>query len=270
MLAMGYFVYYVTAHAPELTRTAGLEPREIVIGEPIAVFEVRGLPRYNETVTAAPARPLNVLIVAPDDLVLDSALEAAGWRPARRTGLRTLYRLLDAASSREEDDDDDDDEDFTPAAAPFWNGRYVDFAFADTAAAEDAPRFRPAPLMLRLWKTRFRTADGRAVYVGVASEAEPAWRFAYSGRPVLDSARDALVRRPLLQGAHQRAPVSSPSSRPPTCPQPHRAILPTGSWQSSSSGRRWGLRCLPQKAQNAPNRPLRLFIDTYRRRYIIH
>ncbi|MBX3433254.1 MAG: LssY C-terminal domain-containing protein [Pirellulales bacterium] len=113
-------------------------------------------PRLTTTGDRHPGDPLNVALVGEGQR-LKTAMEAAGWYPAKALGLRSDLKIAeDTILSRPDDE--------APVSSLYLFGRKEDLAFEQPAG--DSPRQRHH---VRFWKTADVDDDGRPVWIGAAS-----------------------------------------------------------------------------------------------------
>lgn len=177
LAAVWYGAYTLHWH-PQVYTPPPVVPE--VVDQPLAAFiREKGL-SHTETLLGAPAQPLSVAFVAPDDASLVQRLEAAGWQAADPPSLGHLLKLLK----------DGMDYVNAPLAPVFWNGHINDLGF-ERATQVDGERVIDT---LRLWKTPWRVG-GAPVYVGVTrGYTGMYWGLLHRIAPDTDAAIERLMQ----------------------------------------------------------------------------
>lgn len=129
----------------------------IILAAPAALFSSYELAARAQTLTGERSFPLDIAFLVPDADSLRIALRAQGWVVARAASVQSLAeKLVDDFSGR-----DDPGAALTPL---FWDNRANDLALSLQGAVRTPDRPR-----LRLWSTRFATADGKRLWLGLLS-----------------------------------------------------------------------------------------------------
>jgi len=168
---------------PKIT-LAGLEETHepVVASNMLASFIDYNLSRYSEMLNGSPQEPLSFVIYAKDDSEVDRIFNQAGWYAADPANSRTIYRIAKSALLNQAYDR-------APMTPSFWQAEVNDFAF-QKPTAENSVRERHHA---RFWRTNFKTADGKNIYVGTASlDMGIKWWVTHKINPDIDTEREYL------------------------------------------------------------------------------
>lgn len=134
------------------------------------------LPLYVRTALGARAQPLSLVLIARDETALRTILEDGGWQVADRLGAAALWRLARQGLNDLE----------APPAPLFWDGRLYTMAYNRSITSAAGTH----ELTLVLWRTPYRSPDGR-LFVGVVrAYVGMHWYPARRLAPDLDAARE--------------------------------------------------------------------------------
>ncbi|MHB8841589.1 MAG: LssY C-terminal domain-containing protein [Candidatus Aquicultor sp.] len=149
ILWAAYTVYYYETHPFK-------EP--VRVPEKLAVLTVRDIPgklfvkypRVSEDITGKPMEPVNIIIIGSRPM-LDKAFRNAGWRPADKISLASLYKLARATILKKPYPQ-------APGTPSFWNARPNDFAYEKPTKANKVSQREH----IHFWNTPFiLKGDGR-------------------------------------------------------------------------------------------------------------
>lgn len=142
-------------------------------------------PRITKTKDGHPGDPLNVALIGTEEQ-LRQIMQAAGWFPAAKLGLRSDLKIAaDTVLSRPDEE--------APVSNLYLFGRKEDLAFEQPVG--DNPRQRNH---VRFWKTDDVDGDGRPGWIGAASYDERVGLSHTTGQithhiaPDVDKERDHL------------------------------------------------------------------------------
>lgn len=141
-----------------------------------------GLPRFTETLIGEGQEPISFIIAVKDDQSLIDSMMSAGWYLADRVDVSSVARLAKYAISKEDYPE-------APISPSFWNSKVNDFGFEKPTEAMNVRERHHA----RFWRTQFETADGKRLYVGVASfDVGMKWLIIHKINPDIDTEREVL------------------------------------------------------------------------------
>ncbi|MEJ2728931.1 MAG: LssY C-terminal domain-containing protein [Deltaproteobacteria bacterium] len=161
--------------------------KEVVVSRPINIFANERL-KYTETLTGEKQEPVNLLLIAKNDLHIAAAFTGAGWNTPDKAGMSSFIRVVKAVVFKKPYP-------LAPISPSFWNSSIQDFNFTKPI---DVNRFGDAH-HLRIWRTNSLLESGRHIYVGMANAVDGVnWWGIPTISPDLDAAR-AFVFRNLKQ-----------------------------------------------------------------------
>ncbi len=138
--------------------------------------------KYTETLIGREQNPINIIVVAENDMQLIASFRVAGWLPADRPGFRSLVKTYRAVILNEPYPT-------APVTPLFRNARPNDFAFEKPTAANTV-RTRHH---VRFWKTKYVTKGGDAIYAGSAGfDSGIKWCVTHGINPDIDTEREYL------------------------------------------------------------------------------
>lgn len=176
-----FFARYEPPHA--VLESVLTQQERVVPGDVARFLQKASFPRKTESLLGKTQEPLSFAILARSDADLIEAFRKAGWLKADPIGLVTLSAAFSAAVRNQSYPT-------APMTPSFWNGEENTFGFEKPTRAGSLRQRHHA----RFWRTPFRTADGRILYVGTASfDIGINWsRLAHRIDPNIDGERDFL------------------------------------------------------------------------------
>lgn len=113
------------------------------------------LPKISETITAAPAEPINIIVIANENALIN-AFTKSGWFFLDQLNIKTSIKIVTAVIKKESYPK-------TPGLPVFWDTKVNDFAFGKPTAENIDSRHH-----IHFWETTFITPDGQSIWVGTA------------------------------------------------------------------------------------------------------
>lgn len=113
-------------------------------------------PRYTEGISGRNIEPINVVIVATPDELLQT-FQAAGWQMADQVSLHSLARLARAALFHQAYSE-------APGTPTFWEARVNDFSLEQPTGANSIKERHH----IHIWAAPYVTDTGKQVWVGTA------------------------------------------------------------------------------------------------------
>lgn len=114
------------------------------------------LPKISETLTAAPAEPINIIVVGSKEN-LDKAFTGSGWYILDPISLKTSLKIITAVIKKQSYPQ-------TPGLPVFWDTRTNDFAYGKPTPENLASTRHH----IHFWETPYITPDGQPIWVGTA------------------------------------------------------------------------------------------------------
>lgn len=185
-----FFIHSGLHYKPTRNNTESLAATKSVSMNVISGFDRYKLPRFTESITGKQQEPLNIIIVARDEILLVSALKAAGWQPADPATVGTVARTVKTLLGNESYPT-------APITPLFWDGKINDLGFEKPTQSHTVRQRHN----VRLWKTDLVTLGNGRVFVGMISlDAGMKWGLMHRMKPDLDSERETLLNDLLLGG----------------------------------------------------------------------
>ena len=181
LAAVAFYAAYGVYYHP---LPASMPPRkETVVSLPTNIFANERL-KYTETLTGEKQEPVNLLLIARNDLHLAEAFNRAGWKTPDKLGLSSFIRVIKAAVFKKPYP-------LAPISPSFWSASIQDFNFTKQI---DANRLSDAH-HLRIWRTNSLLESGRHIYVGMANAINGVnWWGIPTIAPDLDAEREFVLR----------------------------------------------------------------------------
>ncbi|MDD2483174.1 MAG: LssY C-terminal domain-containing protein [Candidatus Shapirobacteria bacterium] len=114
------------------------------------------LPKISETITGAPAEPINIIVIANQE-TLNKAFVSSGWFLLDKISLKTSLKIVEAVIKKESYPT-------TPGLPVFWDTRSNDIGFGKPTLENLASSRHH----IHFWETSFITPDGQSIWVGTA------------------------------------------------------------------------------------------------------
>jgi len=148
------YLFY-QSHPLKIITTTPISKTIIQVNEiDTKLFET--LPKISETITAAPAEPINIIIVA-DQEILDKAFTNSGWflldQISPKTSLKIISSIIKKRSYPQ-----------TPGLPVFWDTHSNDIGFGKPTEENLASSRHH----IHFWETNFITSDNQSIWVGTA------------------------------------------------------------------------------------------------------
>lgn len=141
-----------------------------------AYFSDHKIPKYSETLTGNPQKPLGFIFIAKDDNTLIQGFEKTGWFLADRPSIKSVVKIALASFFHNQYQN-------APMTPLFWNTVVNDFGFEKPTKANNVKERHH----IRIWKTNLRQ-NGLEVYVGEASfDVEIKWFITHRINPDIDT-----------------------------------------------------------------------------------
>jgi len=179
------------------------------LADPAALLAAGSGQGYAETVLGDPEGPVNVIFSAPDLGALDTAIQKAGWVPARMPtpgdAVSAVWADLTGGAMPAD-----------VAAPTFWDNQPNAAAYFSSASGP--PGAEASADVLRVWRTGFRLPSGAALFVGSAgTEQLSNLAFDRGVASGVDARRDALAAA-LEKSAGARLDAMLPVAPPAPAP----------------------------------------------------
>lgn len=117
----------------------------------IKLFEK--LPKIGESMTGAPAEPINIIIIANQE-ILNKAFINSGWFLLDQLSFKTTLKTINSVIKKQTYPQ-------TPGLPVFWNTRVNDIGFGK-------PESNTSRQHIHFWRTDFVTPNGQSIWVGTA------------------------------------------------------------------------------------------------------
>ena len=157
--------------------------KETVVSRPINIFANERL-KYTETLTGEKQEPVNLLLIAKNDLHIAEAFRRAGWSIPDRVNMSSFIKVIKASVSKKTYP-------LAPISPSFWNASIQDLNFAKPINANRINDMHH----LRIWRTKYLLKSGRHIYVGLANAIEGInWWGIPIISPDLDIEREFVLR----------------------------------------------------------------------------
>ena len=114
------------------------------------------LPKISETITAAPAEPINIIIVANKE-ILNKAFINSGWFLLDQISPKTSLKIISSITKNKSYPQ-------TPGLPVFWDTRSNDIGFGKPTPENLASSRHH----IHFWETNFITPNGQSIWVGTA------------------------------------------------------------------------------------------------------
>lgn len=114
------------------------------------------LPKISETITGAPAEPINIIAVGSQE-TLNNAFTNSGWYLLDPISPKTSLKIINAVIKKESYPK-------TPGLPVFWDTRSNDIGFGKPTIENLASSRHH----IHFWETSFITPDGQSIWVGTA------------------------------------------------------------------------------------------------------
>lgn len=158
--------------------------RQIVVRDISDPLFEKYIPKFPENLIGDYQAPLNFIIVAADDYVLESSLLSAGWISAEPVSISSVSKIIYSSLKNTKYDS-------APINPLYWHGHPNNFSFEKPLNTTDSK----SRYEVRLWKTGIATEDGGFVYVGSTGlNTGVEYLILRSSSSDLDRARDELFK----------------------------------------------------------------------------
>jgi len=157
--------------------------KETVVSLPINIFTNERL-KYTETLTGEKQEPLNLLLIAKNDLHVAAAFKRTRWRVPDTADISSFIRVVKAVVLKTPYP-------LAPISPSFWDAKIQDLNFTKPI---DPNKFGNAH-HLRIWQTNARLINGMHIYVGMANAVDGiAWWGIPTISPDLSAEREFVFR----------------------------------------------------------------------------
>lgn len=150
------FVTYFYKTHPIKTQPILETPKTVIDINQIDSKLFTNLPKISETITGAPAEPINIIAVASKDSLIKS-FTSSGWYVLDKLSLKTSLKIVDTVIKKTSYHQ-------TPGLPVFWDTRSNDLGFGKPTPAD----LTSSRHHIHFWETSFITPDGQSVWVGTA------------------------------------------------------------------------------------------------------
>jgi membrane-associated phospholipid phosphatase len=182
LVCAAFYVHTGSRYHPAKHPPLEKETQTVVVENIVKGFENLDLPRHAESISAKEGKPINLIIIANNDVSLTSAMRKAGWQPPDPLEFGTMAKLTSAVLRGK-------NYPAAPIAPAFWDGRTNDLGFVKPARSSSHGIRHEA----RFWKSSMLTGDGKYAYVGLVSmTAGYEWWAIPKTSPEIDTQRDGL------------------------------------------------------------------------------
>ena len=157
--------------------------KENMINDTSEIFTDNQL-KYTEKLSGSNEEPLGFIIIAKNNQILIDLFEHSGWLLAEKVTIPNLVKLIPAALWKKPYPG-------APITPDFWNANVHDFGFEKSTEANNIRSRHHA----RFWKTKYKTKDGYAIFVGKASfDKGIKWGITHQINPDIDTEREFLFK----------------------------------------------------------------------------
>ncbi|OGY41392.1 MAG: hypothetical protein A2Y82_00185 [Candidatus Buchananbacteria bacterium RBG_13_36_9] len=164
----------IVEEAPQILHT--------ISGDAIDIFKNYKPSQYTETLDGAKQEPISFLVVAQNDENLINAFKLANWHLADPVSFGSILKIGETAILNQSYKT-------APMTPSFWNANIHDFGFQKPTETNSVRQRHHA----RFWKTNFKTAEGKKIYVGTASlDLGIKWFVVHTINPDIDSERELV------------------------------------------------------------------------------
>ena len=150
------FTYYFYSIHPLKTITTSNISKTIIQSNEIDSKLFQNLPKISETITGAPAEPINIIVIANKD-TLDNAFINSGWFLLDQINPKTTLKIINAVIKKEPYPK-------TPGLPVFWDTRSNDIGFGKPTTENLASSRHH----IHFWETSFITPEEKSIFVGTA------------------------------------------------------------------------------------------------------
>lgn len=154
VIIFSIFVYSFYKKHP-LNSISNLQnPKKTIINVDLKLFEE--LPKISESITGAPAEPINIIIIANQN-ILNKAFSNSGWFLLDQINGKTINKIINSFLKKQIYPQ-------TPGLPVFWNTKVNDIGFGKP----DSNKPASSRHHIHLWETNFATSDNQTIWVGTA------------------------------------------------------------------------------------------------------
>jgi membrane-associated phospholipid phosphatase len=168
IIIFSFFVFHFYSNNPLKTLIATPIIKTIIQPDEINTKLFKTLPKISETITGAPAEPINMIIVANQE-TLNKAFIDSGWSLLDKISIKTSFKIIKTINKKESYPK-------TPGLPVFWNTRSNDTGFGQPTLENLASSRHH----IHLWETSFITPDNQSIWVGTAhfdQEIKTKWKI---------------------------------------------------------------------------------------------
>ncbi|MFA6185268.1 MAG: LssY C-terminal domain-containing protein [Candidatus Shapirobacteria bacterium] len=156
IIIFSFIVYLFYQNHPLKNITVAPISKTIIETNEIDTKLFTTLPKISETITAAPAEPINIIIVT-NKKVLNKAFINSGWFLLDQINPKTSLKIISSIIKKQSYPQ-------TPGLPVFWDTRSNDIGFGKPTS-ENLANSRQH---IHFWETNFITSDNQLIWVGTA------------------------------------------------------------------------------------------------------
>jgi membrane protein DedA with SNARE-associated domain/membrane-associated phospholipid phosphatase len=178
------FFLYGFYGQPKLNIPADESGSQITVSDPLEIFSVYKLNKYNEKLFGETQAPISLIIEAKSDDELAKVFSASSWYLSDPINFSSVIKIARAAIFNE-------GYLMAPMTPSFWNSEVNIFGFQKPTETNSVRQRHHA----RFWKTGFVTKNGKNIYVGTASlDIGLKWLVTHRIDPAIDIERDYIIK----------------------------------------------------------------------------
>lgn len=150
------FVYYFYLNHPLKNIKISPKQKTIINNNEIDKKLFETLPKISETITGAPAEPINIIIIGNED-TLNKSFINSGWYKLDKLGVKNSFKIIKSVINKESYPS-------TPGLPVFWDTRSNDIGFGKPTSENLASSRHH----IHFWETSFITQENQDIWVGTA------------------------------------------------------------------------------------------------------
>ena len=154
IFSLSVYIFYKNHPLKNITITP--ISKTIIQTNEIGTKLFKTLPKISETITAAQAEPINIIIVANKE-ILNKAFINSGWFLLDQINPKTSLKIINSITKNQPYPQ-------TPGLPVFWDTRSNDIGFGKPTPENLASSRHH----IHFWETNFITSDGQSIWVGTA------------------------------------------------------------------------------------------------------
>jgi len=184
LLPIFTYSFYGFFGQPKLNIAIEASGTEISVNNPLEIFSVYKLNKYNEKLTGEAQAPISLIIIANKDGAVSKVFTDSNWYLSDPISFRSVFKIAKTAIFNESYL-------MAPMTPAFWNSEVNIFGFQKPTETNSVRQRHHA----RFWKSGFMTKDGKNIYVGTASlDIGLKWLVTHRIDPAIDIERDYILK----------------------------------------------------------------------------